>query len=50
MRYGCHANGFWFDFHLADFTSFFFTFFQAYVVLLRKMLGTQYGSVGTQFL
>jgi len=27
MRYGCYANGFWFDFHLAD-----FTFFQTYVL------------------
>jgi len=35
MRDGCYANGFWFDSHIADFTLFFFTFCQAYVLTLR---------------
>jgi len=36
MHYSCYANGFQFDFHLTDFT--FFSFFQAYVLLLRVSL------------
>jgi len=34
MRYGCYANGFQFDSHLADFL-FFLYFFQAYVLPLE---------------
>jgi len=35
MRYGCYADGFRFDSHLADFRFvFFFTFFQAWVLRL----------------
>jgi len=40
MRCGCYANGFQLDSHLANCTfSFFFTFFQVYVLPLRDVLG-----------
>ena len=29
MCYGCYANGFWFDSHVAEFRFFFFAFLQA---------------------
>ena len=32
MRYGCYANGFRFNYHLANF--FFFLYFQVYVLPL----------------
>jgi len=35
MHYSCYANGFRFDSHLADFTFFFFTFYQDYVLPLQ---------------
>jgi len=35
MRHGCYANGFCFDSHLVNFTFFFFTFFQVYVLPLQ---------------
>jgi len=38
MHYGCYANGFQFDSHLADFSFFFLYFLQAYCYLYRLVL------------
>jgi len=43
MRYGCYANGFRFNSHLADFCFFFFTFFQTYVLPLRASVRIRLG-------